>query len=94
MKQAIETARSVIGDCLRVVARNIGNGIEALEAVPPRSQPFFQRRSFAETVSCCRYRRRTDTIASMAGAPSGAYLGEEAISPAWRERAEGARSMG
>jgi poly(ADP-ribose) glycohydrolase ARH3 len=35
----------------------------------------------------------TDTIASMAGALSGAYLGESAIPLRWREEAEGAHRL-
>jgi poly(ADP-ribose) glycohydrolase ARH3 len=50
--------------------------------------------SFTETVTfAVALGGDTDTIASMAGALSGAYLGEEAIPPLWREQAEGARSM-
>lgn len=96
MKQAIESVRSVIGDGPRVVARDIGNGIEAVEAVPAALAAFLSNvDSFTETVSfAVAIGGDTDTIASMAGALSGAYLGEEAIPPAWRERAEGARSMG
>jgi poly(ADP-ribose) glycohydrolase ARH3 len=67
-----------------------------VEAVPAALAAFLSNvDSFTETVSfAVAIGGDTDTIASMAGSLSGAYLGEDAIAPAWRERAEGARSMG
>jgi poly(ADP-ribose) glycohydrolase ARH3 len=77
------------------VAARIGNGISALQAVPAALAAFLSNAdSFRDTIRfAIRMGGDTDTIASMAGALSGAYLGEEAIPAVWRSRTEGARSM-
>ena len=80
---------------LEVVSR-LGNGIEAYEAVPAALYCFLRRpTSFSEAV---RYAISlggdTDTIASMTGALSGAYLGESAIPSNWLRRLEGSESIG
>jgi poly(ADP-ribose) glycohydrolase ARH3 len=77
------------------VAARIGNGISALQAVPAALAAFLSNAdSFRGTIRfAIRMGGDTDTIASMAGALSGAYLGEEAIPAVWRSRTEGARSM-
>ncbi|MGH2747423.1 MAG: ADP-ribosylglycohydrolase family protein [Actinomycetota bacterium] len=78
-----------------VVARTIGNGIEAVEAVPAALAAFLARpESFADAVGfAISLGGDTDTIGSMTGALSGALLGEDAIPRLWRGRVEGAPSM-
>jgi len=78
-----------------LVAERIGNGTSALEAVPAALVAFLaNKESFAETIRfAVAMAGDTDTIASMAGALSGAYLGESAIPDRWKSRAEGAPSM-
>jgi hypothetical protein len=61
MKQAIETVRSVFGDGPHVVARDIGNGLEALEAVPAALQPFFP--------TSIRSRRQSPSMSPSAAKP-------------------------
>ena len=97
MREAIVRVQSVVAEASpRAVVRHIGNGIEAVEVVPTALAAFLSNLdSFTETVTfAVALGGDTDTIASMAGALSGAYLGEEATPLLWREQAEGARSMG
>jgi poly(ADP-ribose) glycohydrolase ARH3 len=73
-------------------ADQLGNGIEAHRSVPLALYAFLEHaRSFSD---CVLYAIRaggdTDTIASMAGALSGAYLGEAAIPASWKQRMEAA----
>lgn len=77
------------------VARHIGNGISAHEAVPAALYAFLRSPdSFRETVQfAIRLGGDTDTIAAMAGALSGAYLGEDSIPAPWREGVDGAREL-
>lgn len=74
------------------VAREIGNDITALAAVPAALCCFLRHPdSFAEAVRfAISLGGDTDTIASMTGALSGARLGEKAIPRAWRKRVESA----
>ncbi len=74
------------------VVAGLGNGIAASESVPTALFAFLRHPgSFVDAV---RYAISlggdTDTIASMTGALSGAYLGEGAIPAWWRENVEGA----
>lgn len=73
------------------VAAILGNGIQAREAVPAALYAFLRHAgSFADTVIyAISLGGDTDTIACMAGALAGAYLGEEAIPAVWRDRMEG-----
>jgi poly(ADP-ribose) glycohydrolase ARH3 len=68
----------------------LGNGIEASRSVPTALYAFL--RNSGSFPAAIRYAISlggdTDTIASMTGALSGAYLGEEAIPAEWRERVE------
>ena len=75
--------------------RQLGNGIAALNSVPTALCLFLRNPSdFAVVVtSSIRVGGDTDTIASMAGALAGAYAGEEAIPPSWRDRLEGAGEL-
>ena len=76
-------------------ALRLGNGIEAFRSVPTALYAFLRHPdSFAGTVLyAIRLGGDTDTIASMTGALSGAYLGEEAIPTGWRERVEDAAEL-
>lgn len=72
------------------VVRELGHGTEAPDSVPTALLAFLRHpQSFAETVHfAISLGGDTDTIASMAGALAGAYLGEEAVPEAWRGRVE------
>ena len=68
-----------------------GNGIRAEQAVPAAIFAFLHkgRVSFEESINfAISLGGDTDTIASMAGAISGAYWGLDAIPRFWREKAE------
>lgn len=68
----------------------LGNGIAAQNSVVTAIACFtLYSDSFAETVArCVLLGGDTDTIAAMAGAISGAYLGVQAIPQPWLERLE------
>jgi poly(ADP-ribose) glycohydrolase ARH3 len=92
-------ALDLIGRRLAAGDRNagpeFGHGVAATEAVPAALYAFLRTPdSFAEVI---RYAiglgGDTDTIASMAGALAGAYLGEEAIPACWRGEVEGADEL-
>lgn len=75
--------------------RKLGNGVFAEEAVPAALYAFLrQPGSFGDVI---RYAiglgGDTDTIAAMAGALAGAYLGEDAIPALWREKVEGGAEL-
>jgi poly(ADP-ribose) glycohydrolase ARH3 len=74
------------------VVQQLGNGIAAFEAVPAALYAFLrQPDSFTEAVFyAISLGSDTDTIASMTGALTGAYLGEQAIPVMWRACVEGA----
>lgn len=96
MKTALETVESLIGHPPEEVAGSTGNGVAAVEAVPAALTAFLSNpESFADAIRfAVGLGGDTDTIASMTGALAGAYLGESAIPKAWRQRCEGAPSMG
>lgn len=75
----------------RDVAVALGNGIEAIEAVPAALACVVARPdSFAEAVRfAVRLGGDTDTIAAMTGAVAGALHGVWAIPDPWRARTEG-----
>lgn len=75
--------------------RRLGHGVAADESVPAALYAFLRcPRSFVDVVTyAIGLGGDTDTIASMAGALAGAYLGEQAIPPAWREGVEGADEL-
>jgi len=90
-KEKVAQIRELLGeqDKEKVVAV-LGNGIEAPRSVPTAIYCFLrQPQSYKGTVtyaiSLCG---DTDTIAAMAGAISGAYLGIEAIPSEWRAKLE------
>jgi poly(ADP-ribose) glycohydrolase ARH3 len=72
------------------VIRELGHGIEAFNSVPTAIFAFLARaRSFTSAIIyAVSLGGDTDTIASMAGAISGAYLGIEAIPADWQEQLE------
>jgi len=77
------------------VTKEMGNGIAAHEAVPAALYAFLRNpNSFSKAVLyAISLGGDTDTIASMAGALSGAYLGESAIPLLWREEVESASRL-
>jgi len=83
------TALRPDADPTSVVAA-LGNGVAAVESVPAALWAFVRHpRSFVDTVrAAITLGGDTDTIAAMAGALSGAFLGCDAIPRSWRERLE------
>lgn len=74
------------------VVETFGNGIRAEEAVPAAIFSFLHkgRESFQESVNyAISLGGDTDTIASMAGAISGAYWGVNEIPELWKSKCEG-----
>ncbi len=90
-KEKIANTKELLGeqDRARVVAV-LGNGIEALNSVPTAIYCFLkQPKSYKDSVIyAISLGGDTDTIASMAGAISGAYLGIEAIPQEWSLKLE------
>ena len=90
-KEKIAQIRELLGeqDKAKVVAV-LGNGIEAPRSVPTAIYCFLrQPQSYRDTVIyAISLGGDTDTIAAMAGAVSGAYLGIEAIPSEWRAKLE------
>ena len=90
-KEKVAQIRELLGeqDKARVVAM-LGNGIEAPRSVPTAIYCFLkQPKSYKDTVTyAISLGGDTDTIAAMAGAISGAYLGIEAIPQEWRVKLE------
>jgi len=90
-KEKVAQIRELLGeqDKARVVAM-LGNGIEAPRSVPTAIYCFLrQPKSYKDTVTyAISLGGDTDTIAAMAGAISGAYLGIEAIPEEWRAKLE------
>jgi poly(ADP-ribose) glycohydrolase ARH3 len=77
------------------VVIQLGHGVAAYEAVPAAFYAFLRSpESFSETIHyAIHLGGDTDTIASMAGALAGAYLGEEAIPIRWRDNLEDAQRL-
>jgi len=90
-KEKIARIKELLGeqDRAKVIAV-LGNGIEAPRSVPTAIYCFLlQPKSYKDTVIyAVSLGGDTDTIASMAGAISGAYLGIEAIPHEWRAKLE------
>ncbi len=90
-KEKVARIRELLGeqDKVKVVAI-LGNGIEAPRSVPTAIYCFLrQPQSYKDTVIyAISLGGDTDTIAAMAGAVSGAYLGIEAIPSDWRAKLE------
>jgi poly(ADP-ribose) glycohydrolase ARH3 len=77
-------------DDREAVVEQLGHGVEAFESVPTAIFAFLAHPSnFVSTVVyAVSLGGDTDTIASMAGAISGAYLGVDAIPSQWLEQLE------
>ena len=90
-REKVAQIRELLGeqDKAKVVAV-LGNGIEAPRSVPTAIYCFLrQPQSYKDTVTyAVSLGGDTDTIAAMAGAISGAYLGIEAIPSEWRAKLE------
>jgi len=90
-RQKLERAWELLGETNKVmVAKKLGNGIEAHNSVPTAIYSFLRHpNSFEECVLyAVSLGGDTDTIGAMAGAISGAYHGVEAIPEMWRSRLE------
>jgi len=95
-REKIERIRVLLPDAtLGEVVGELGNGIAAHEAVPAALYSFLRNwDSFSNAVLyAISMGGDTDTIASMTGALSGAYLGEAAIPKRWREEVEDAHRL-
>ena len=90
-EEKVARIRELLGeqDKAKVIAV-LGNGIEAPRSVPTAIYCFLrQPQSYKDTVIyAISLGGDTDTIAAMAGAICGAYLGIEAIPPEWRAKLE------
>lgn len=77
------------------VIRTLGNGIAAVDSVPTAIYAFLRSPdSFAQVIAyAVSLGGDADTIAAMAGALSGAYLGASAIPAHWREPVEGSARL-
>jgi poly(ADP-ribose) glycohydrolase ARH3 len=94
--QKLERIQALLPDAAREeVIAQLGNGIQAYEAVPTALYAFLRHAaSFPQAVAyAISLGGDTDTIASMAGALAGAHLGEQAIPSPWREEVEGATRL-
>ncbi|MEX0937350.1 MAG: ADP-ribosylglycohydrolase family protein [Pirellulales bacterium] len=78
-----------------IVANALGNGVEAHRSVPAALYWFLSSRKSLPNAVCGAIAMGgdTDTIASMAGALSGAWLGEEAIHESWQTKLENAEQL-
>jgi poly(ADP-ribose) glycohydrolase ARH3 len=74
----------------RVVVRELGNGIEAPNSVPTAIHCFAKNRdNYVKAVLyAVSLGGDTDTIAAMAGAIAGAYLGEKGLPQEWLKKLE------
>ena len=83
---------TLLGRCddRQEVVNQLGHGIEAFNSVPTAVYAFLSHpHDFASTATyAISLGGDTDTIASMAGAISGAYLGIDAIPAEWQEKLE------
>jgi poly(ADP-ribose) glycohydrolase ARH3 len=90
-KEKIDQMKELLGEQNKAkVVTVLGNGIEAPRSVPTAVYCFLrQPQSYKNTVIyAISLGGDTDTIAAMAGAISGAYLGIEAIPDEWRAKLE------
>jgi poly(ADP-ribose) glycohydrolase ARH3 len=90
-QEKVAQIRELLGERDKAtVVTVLGNGIEAPRSVPTAIYCFLrQAQSYKDTVIyAISLGGDTDTIAAMAGAISGAYLGIEAIPSEWRAKLE------
>lgn len=96
-REKLETVADLLGgaDGAEVAAR-LGNGIEAFNSVPAAICCFLRHPgSFEEAVAeAVSLGGDADTIASMTGAISGAWLGIEAVPVKWAEKLENRAYIG
>jgi len=90
-REKLDQIRELLGEQDKAkVVTVLGNGIEAPRSVPTAIYCFLrQTQSYKDTVIyAISLGGDTDTIAAMAGAISGAYLGIKAIPPEWQAKLE------
>jgi len=90
-RQKIAGIKDLLGELDRAkVISALGNGVEALRSVPTAIYSFLKHpKSYTDPVLyAISLGGDTDTIAGMAGAISGAYLGVEAIPDRWKGKLE------
>lgn len=77
------------------MSASLGTGVTALESVPTALAAFlWHRHDFTATIAAAlALGGDTDTIAAMAGALSGAYLGNGSIPPQWQSTVEGSSTL-
>lgn len=91
--RAVEALEALPAESSRAeVVAALGSGVTAVEAVPAALHAFLAHpHALSDAVrAAIELGGDTDTIAAMTGAVSGAFLGEEAIPAAWRDRLEAA----
>lgn len=94
--ETIHLLRSLLPDApADAVVTHLGRGIAARESVPTALFAFLRSPdSFEETIAfAVGLGGDADTIAAMAGALSGVYLGAEAIPERWRTDVEGVSEL-
>jgi poly(ADP-ribose) glycohydrolase ARH3 len=90
-KQKLESAAVLLGEVDKTKAvAGLGNGVEAFNSVPTAIYSFLSHsNSFKDVVLfAVSLGGDTDTIAAMAGAIAGAYLGVDAVPNKWRLKLE------
>ncbi len=96
-QERLDLVASILGeDDVCEPSAEVGTGIQAHEAVPAAIYSFLCRpESFRDTVRfAIGLGGDTDTITAMAGAISGACLGERAIPAPWIDRTPAASALG
>ena len=96
LSQALDTLDTLDkAACVKDVVSALGHGVEAHRSVPAAIYAVLRHpESFAEVVRfAISLGGDTDTVASMAAALSGGYLGASAIEPGWRKRLERAETF-
>ncbi len=90
-REKLLRAKKLMGvDDVSLIAGELGHGVEAFNSVPTAIYCFASRASsFKDAVLLAvRLGGDTDTIAAMAGAISGAYLGVEGVPERWYSKLE------
>jgi poly(ADP-ribose) glycohydrolase ARH3 len=90
-KKKLESATMLLGEADKAKAvAELGNGVEAFNSVPTAIYSFLSHSDSFEDVVLfvVSLGGDTDTIAAMAGAIAGAYLGVDAVPNKWRLKLE------